>query len=278
MEYGYKEYRKDSQSSLRDKEATGQKPLSHFKSSEERQKKQMVPQEKMLLKNTYGALNLGKASQEKEKDGETKKQQEEKLITVSGVRQGEDTTLRDYDEVRETGSVFLPNTNKRAVTNPHDRENSAVAIKLKEAESGERAVKHLEQIAEHLDQQVLRQTLPFLLQKQEEGQIKELEEQRAIDGGLSEERERYLTTLKINQIHKQQKKQELIKKINQTLAEKERIKESSKSPKKRNRIIELLMIGAAAIENTTEDETEIDIENDTETEDEIKKPDKSGQE
>lgn len=267
MEYGYKEYRKDSQSPLRDKEVTGQKPLSHFKSSEERQKKQMVPQEKMLLKNTYGALNLGRASQEKEK-----------LITVSGVRQGEDTTLRDYDEVRETGSVFLPNTNKRAVTNPHDRRNSAVAIKLKEAESGERAVKHLEQIAEHLDQQVLRQTLPFLLQKQEEGQIKELEEQRALDGSLSKERERYLNTLKVNQIHKQQKKQELIKKINQTLAEKERIKEPSKSSKKRNRIIELLMIGAAAaIENTTEDETENDIENDTETEDETKKPNKSSQ-
>ena len=58
MEYDYREYRKDSQAVLREKNSRREK-MDHFLSSEERKKEGREPEKKLEIGNSYGTFEIG---------------------------------------------------------------------------------------------------------------------------------------------------------------------------------------------------------------------------
>ena len=230
MEYDYKKYRKDSQAALRNKPIEKDGALSHYEPREEVKKDHKEPKEKMLMENAYGAVNLGipEKKQEKEKTQE-KEQRPMRTVTVSGLKEGRYTESRDSEHVRETGSVALKGLQKRAFTNSHEKENSAMGLRVFPWNTGEKIVGQLQELAEKENLQVVRQMLPFLYEKPEKEKIQELREAKKADGGLVPERERYLELLEQNQLHRQQQKRKLVHEINHTLArEQQGVKEEKK--------------------------------------------------
>ena len=58
MEYDYREYRKDSQAVLREKNSRREK-MDHFLSSEGRKKEGREPEKKLEIGNSYGTFEIG---------------------------------------------------------------------------------------------------------------------------------------------------------------------------------------------------------------------------
>lgn len=249
MGYEYSEYRKDSHAPLKDKEVTGREKLSKYEAREEKRKEGKEPKEKLLLENTYGVVNLG-ISDKKEETKKRGKEKQERLITVSGMREDRGGNPRDTEFLRETGSVAMKPYNRRGFTNSHDKENSAVGLRMQPGHTGEKVVAHLQNLAEKEKLDAVQQMMPFLMDKEEKAELYALREKRKQEGKLDVEKEKYLELLMNNQMHREQKKKELIESLNRIIRNKE--KQETKEEKKKSKAVEFLW---EFVEENTDGET-----------------------
>ena len=85
MEYDYREYRKDSQAVLREKNSRREK-MDHFLSSEERKKEGREPEKKLEIGNSYGTFEIGfsKAAAKKNREDVQKAPEKERSSTETG--------------------------------------------------------------------------------------------------------------------------------------------------------------------------------------------------
>lgn len=257
MEYEYQEYRKDSQADLKEKEVSGQENLSNYEPKEETRKKGKEPKEKMLLENTYGTVNFGISNSDKEKKQEETKK--ERLVTISKKREKEEETLNSEKILKENGAERLKAYNRRGFVNPHEKESSAMGLKVLHWHTGEQIVAQLEKLSEKENLDAVDKVVPFLAEKEEKEKIKLLWEKRRRDSGLDVETEKYLEMLQMNQIHRKQKKKELAESLNQIVRNKE--KQEGKEEKKRKKSAEFLremlaVIETEALESEDDDKTE----------------------
>ena len=208
MEYDYREYRKDSQAVLREKNSRREK-MDHFLSSEERKKEGREPEKKLEIGNSYGTFEIGFSK------AAAKKNREDAVI--SGLRKDRRKELRDYEYVRENGAVPLPLLQKRAFVNSHVKEKSAAALKLDQEKTGSRLTESLSAMRNQGKLETVQEMLPFLdseREKEERAQI--LEEQRTV-GKLSTVKNQYLDQLKENELHKQREKERFIQSVDKIL-------------------------------------------------------------
>ena len=156
MEYDYREYRKDSQAVLREKNSRREK-MDHFLSSEERKKEGREPEKKLEIGNSYGTFEIGfsKAAAKKNREDVQK-------APESGLRKDRRKELRDYEYVRENGAVPLPLLQKRAFVNSHVKEKSAAALKLDQEKTGSRLTESLSAMRNQGKLETVQEMLPFL--------------------------------------------------------------------------------------------------------------------
>ena len=82
MEYDYREYRKDSQAVLREKNSRREK-MDHFLSSEGRKKEGREPEKKLEIGNSYGTFEIGFSKAAAKKNREDVQKAPEKLAVIS---------------------------------------------------------------------------------------------------------------------------------------------------------------------------------------------------
>ncbi|MFR2712930.1 MAG: hypothetical protein ACLTFC_01435 [Pilosibacter sp.] len=216
MEYDYREYRKDSQAVLREKNSRREK-MDHFLSSEERKKEGREPEKKLEIGNSYGTFEIGFSKAAAKKNREDVQKAPEKLAVISGLRKDRRKELRDYEYVRENGAVPLPLLKKRAFVNSHVKEKSAAALKLDQEKTGSRLTESLSAMRNQGKLETVQEMLPFLdseREKEERAQL--LEEQRTV-GKLSTVKNQYLDQLKENELHKQREKERFIQSVDKIL-------------------------------------------------------------
>ena len=85
MEYDYREYRKDSQAVLREKNSRREK-MDHFLSSEGRKKEGREPEKKLEIGNSYGTFEIGFSKAAAKKNREDVQKAPEKLAVISGEK------------------------------------------------------------------------------------------------------------------------------------------------------------------------------------------------
>lgn len=128
MEYDYREYRKDSQAVLREKNSRRERWITFCPPKNE--KGRTGTGKKLEIGNSYGTFEIGFSKAAAKKNREDVQKAPEKLAVISGLRKDRRKELRDYEYVRENGAVPLPLLQKRAFVNSHVKEKSAAALKL----------------------------------------------------------------------------------------------------------------------------------------------------
>ncbi len=218
MEYDYREYRKDSQAALREKNSPKEK-LDNFQASEKRKKEGREPEKKLEIGNTYGKFEIGSAEwTEKKKENSQKKT--EKLAIVSGLRKERKKELRDYESVRENGAVPLPILQKRTLVNPHVKEKSAAALRLEQEKTGSRLAESLSAMKDQGKLETVQEMLPFLDSRREQEERRQLLEEQETIGKLSTEKNKYLDQLKESELHKKREKEKFIQSADRILKNK----------------------------------------------------------
>lgn len=216
MDFIYKRYRQETQSALKAQPAGEKKPLSHYEVTEQKRKENNQPEEKMLLQNSYGAVNLGRF------------RGEQAVLVVSGISEHAQKKTRETDLLRETGAKKLRGLQGRAFTNHQDPLVSAMGLKVFPVHTAEKLVKDLQTLEERGESHVLKEMLPFLSVKEERERILSLLETRRAQRERDPELERELDELRINRQHKEQERRRLVKSLRESLEREEKQKEKKK--------------------------------------------------
>lgn len=216
MDFIYKKYRQETQSALKAQPAGEKKPLSHYEATEQKRKENNQPEEKMLLQNSYGAVNLGRF------------RGEQAVLVVSGSSEREQKKTSETDLLRETGAKKLCGLQGRAFTNHHDPLVSAMGLKVFPVHTAEKLVKDLQTLEERGESHVLKEMLPFLSVKEERERILSLLETRKAQRERDPELEKELDELRINRQHKEQERRRLVKSLRESLEREGKQKEKKK--------------------------------------------------
>ena len=217
VEYDYMEYRKDSQAALREKNSRGEK-MDGFHSSEKRRKEGREPEKELEIGNSYGKFELG-ATKQSVKSG-NEKNVPEKIAVVSGLRKDRKKELRDHEQLQESRAVPIELLQKRVLVNPHRKEKSAAALRLEQEKTGNRLAAGLSEMEDQGKLETVKEMLPFLDSRREQEERKRILEEQEVTGKLSTEKNKYLDSLKENELHKQREKQKFVQAADRILKNK----------------------------------------------------------
>lgn len=216
MEFTYRKYRQKTQSTLREQPVREKKPLGHYEVTEQKKKKNDQPEEKMLLQNTYGAVNLGRF------------RGDQAVLVVSGLTENKQKESREVDLLRETGAKKLRGLQGRAFTNHQNPFASAMGLNVFPIHTAERLVEQLQVLEERGESRVLKEMLPFLSIREERERIISLLETRKALREKDPELERELDELRVNRQHKEQERRRLVKSLRESMQREKKQREKKK--------------------------------------------------
>lgn len=229
--------RKNSEHRLRKKQQHDE-GLSAYEASAKEKERGEEPKEELLLESGYGKVAAGTA-----KDGRT-------MLIAAKAKDG--VPMRDEERLKMDGSKKLKGNSPKVFAAAAHEQKSAVAAESRQEKQKKQLIKLVTDTAERMPQGQINEILPFLRQKEDEKNVRALEDQARAERGdtwIKRESRREAAKLRQDLAYKEEEKSRLLQDLEQTLA-----KQPISQEKKKGIVFPAAMLLAAVLEAAAEEE------------------------